>query len=128
MTPIIEDFEALRTRRDDLARERGRVLRLDNTDEFGAQPVPVPGHLDAFFAGHADAELPHALFDDPQKVDAHSEALPWYGHQWVSPGIELVRHPDKSWSGSVDGSPIGPYPTVSLALSAAFSLREPYRR
>ncbi len=79
MTPIIDDFDSIRAARDNLARERDeRLFRelwgIDAVDEFGASPAPVPGHLDAFFAGHADAEMLHAF------------------------GPKLVRHPNGSWS------------------------------
>ena len=47
---------------------------------------------------------------------------------WICRGIELFRHRDESWSGIVDGHPVGPYPDLSTALSAARSLREPYQR
>ncbi len=116
-TRLADDFEAIRARRDELAREHNEVLQGNSPDDF-----------DDDFA--SEAELLQAIFGDPQKAQAHAEALE---HAWMISlarhcGIELVRHPDKSWSGTVGGEPIGPYPKLSSALSAAQSLREPYRR
>ncbi len=142
MKRLADDFTEIRARRDELQREHDGALSGAILDPSAA---PAPGYPEAFLPGHADAELLRAIFDDPYKTAAHVEALGPVGvvvMNWsvgevrlVGMGIELVHRfdpswagPDDYWTGTVDGHPIGRYGKLSTALSAAFSVREPYRR
>lgn len=113
MTRLADDFAEIRERVEELRREREAVQRSNEVvDAPAPDPEKAAAHAEAIFS-----DLPISMILDLFGI------LP--GVAYRCSGIELVRGPDGSWSGTVDGHAIDPHPSLATALDVARSLRAP---
>jgi len=113
MTRIIDDFGAIRARRDELVRD---------------QAQEPPADLDAL--AQADLELLlRAIFGDLEKAAAHVEAIEDVPSAVAGRGFELCRVGSERrvgqeyWAGRFGTETIGPFPSLDAALAYIRQLR-----